>query len=445
VDFFSFEISDAAQKKMMTLFGVIGTMASTISSYAKTAKTSWPNVTFPSYEAVAADVRSVTGAKFVATTPLVTDATKLGWESYSVDNQGWIEEGLLQSGVANPDPQDIPVQIYELKDGQALSSENGPFAPTWQVSTPSEETGVVNFNLLSSTSFASAFNLAFENEEALLSGTFDASEIFSLSRSDNASPEAVLVQPMVDDVSSDSSQVVGAVTAVLAWDNFFTGLLHESVTGIVCVVTNTCLQSFTYALDGPNAFYLGPGDLHDTDYDDLAYVVELMPFIALDSDKEESYCEYTLHIYPTQDLHDTYKTKAPAIFTTVIVVIFLISAICFLTYDFLAQRQQLEAMQREAKSKAIVNSLFPAEVRDRLFKDGETEELPKGEIRKGNQFSMLNNEGPQKFRLKNYLTEEENPSGKNKGIVNQNTSDLHESKPIADLVRYEKSLDSFCR
>ena len=54
----------------------------------------------------------------------------------------------------------------------------------------------------------------------------------------------------------------------LPWGNFLTNVLPEGVTGVYSVLQNTCGRSFTYLLDGPDAKYLGEGDLHESQFND---------------------------------------------------------------------------------------------------------------------------------------------------------------------------------
>jgi hypothetical protein len=71
-------------------------------------------------------------------------------------------------------------------------------------------------------------------------------------------PHAVYIQPIFQSVLSTdidqedvrSNDVVGYLLAVLPWDRFLINLLPSGVTGITCVLRNTCGQSYTYNLEG---------------------------------------------------------------------------------------------------------------------------------------------------------------------------------------------------
>ena len=78
-------------------------------------------------------------------------------------------------------------------------------------------------------------------------------------------------------------------------------------------------------------------------------------------------CSYTLHLYPTKTLQDSYKTKEPIIFTVAVVLIFCFTSLVFVLYDVLVQRRQNKVMSSAVKTDAIVASLFPEQFRDQLY------------------------------------------------------------------------------
>jgi class 3 adenylate cyclase len=433
-------IEYAATQSSKNIFGVLETMALTISSHAKTTEEQWPLETFPHFEPVAGNFRNVSGTRLIAVTPYVEDADRDAWEAYATENQGWIEEGFAYIG-EDANPLDIPEKIWDFdRWGQQTPSKAGPFVPLWQTSSPPADAGVVNFNLLSNVLFQDTFFLAYDNNEALLSQVVgsDIHEMFGVAETEN--PESLLISPIFEESTGSAQVVVGAVVAILPWDSYFSGLLHEGANGMVCVLSNTCGQAFTYKLDGTAATYMGSGDLHDSDYDDLVHVVEVAPFTSLNPEKEDKYCEYTFYIYPTSKLEDEFRSAAPGLYMGAVFLIFFLAACLFLTYDHLVQKRQREIMDSAARSNAIVSSLFPAEIRDRLFKGDEEGGNKPGTDSKGDHKKVVDTQvvkalpgdAPQKYRLKNYLNEEEAEAPK-EAHPGHSDEEIHESKPIADL------------
>jgi hypothetical protein len=62
-----------------------------------------------------------------------------------------------------------------------------------------------------------------------------------------------------------------------------------------------------------------------------------------------------------------YKTNDPILFTICAVLIFAFTSAVFLMYDRLVEKRQKTVMTTAVHSSAIVSSLFPSTVRDRLF------------------------------------------------------------------------------
>lgn len=121
--------------------------------------------------------------------------------------------------------------------------------------------------------------------------------------------------------------------------------------------------------------FFGNGNCHNTNFNHLAThsfvnetYAEAKEFQSLTSDDmSQDGCRFSIHIYPTAAMEDTYTSRDPVNFTVVVVSIFLFAAIFFLIYDWLVERQQKKVFQTAKQSSAIVSSLFPSVVRNRLF------------------------------------------------------------------------------
>jgi hypothetical protein len=131
------------------------------------------------------------------------------------------------------------------------------------------------------------------------------------------------------------------------------------------------------------------------------------PGLSLNQDR----CKYLLRVYPSEELEAHYNTNMPIFITLAIAMIFVFTGIMFALYDCIVERRQRLVLDRALRTTAIVSSLFPEAVRDRLM--GETSEDGKKE-KKG--FISQNN------RLKSFL--------------NDGDENGEEAKPIADLFPY---------
>lgn len=73
------------------------------------------------------------------------------------------------------------------------------------------------------------------------------------------------------------------------------------------MVTDSCGNSMTFRLDGPETTFLGYDDLHEG-YDEYEQVIQL----ELYENVTEELCVHDLHIYPSVTFEKTYQTNSPA-------------------------------------------------------------------------------------------------------------------------------------
>ena len=142
--------------------------------------------------------------------------------------------------------------------------------------------------------------------------------------------------------------------------------------GVTVVLQNSCDGSYTYELHGKEALAIGRGDKHDTKYDsykkDGAITVKtLNDGTETGIHFNQEGCFYTFDVYPTKELYRSYVTKDPIIITFAVGMVFVFSIVLFLIYDRLVERRQGLILAKATQSTAIVSSLFPKNVRDRLL------------------------------------------------------------------------------
>jgi class 3 adenylate cyclase len=367
------------------------------------------------------DFRAVAHTRLIAICPLVKTNETIAWEDYSIANQGWIEESYKEAGIGAT-VQEIHPKIYEVNNaGIAVEAKEGPFMPLWQLSSPPEDITVVNFDLLSSPVFSKAYDVARGSQEALFTEIIDDTNILH-DGTEEDNPESIVLHPMFEETT-----FVASIVSIISWNSFVNDLFHQNMNGMIVVLKNSCGQTYTYNMDEEGANLIGEGDHHEAEFDQLAHAAEVAPFLEIDS--EADVCRYFLHIYPSEKLESELKSKTPVILASAVALLFLFAAVGFYAYDVLAVKKQREAAETAAQSNAIVNSLFPSEIRDRLFNEehGGQEENVDAEALDAFDPSVPS---AQRFRLKNYL-QEADPSGK----MDPN-EDITESKPIADLFPY---------
>jgi hypothetical protein len=151
------------------------------------------------------------------------------------------------------------------------------------------------------------------------------------------------------------------------------------------------------------AKYIGEGDFHDISYSNREILVPFKdPKYNLTANVSGE-CEYTFHVFPTKVFEASYKSNLPFAMTMIVAATFLLMAIAFFGYDWFVQRRNNKVVEVAARHGALVSSLFPKNVRDRLFADAaaevnnknkttEASKYPAGQLGKNGLKSFLANE-----------------------------------------------------
>lgn len=106
------------------------------------------------------------------------------------------------------------------------------------------------------------------------------------------------------------------------------------------------------------------------------------------------------------------KSNTPLIFALIVMLTFVVVAIAFVVYDILVQRRNQNIFNNAARSNAVISSLFPGTLRDRVLEQSS--------------YGIGTND---KTRMKSLLTDGE--FGK-KGLANIGGT-TSSTKPLADL------------
>ena len=341
---------------------------------------SWPLVTLPHFESWAGGLNlALTGADNITFGVLVSEEDRLAWDNYSATHaEQWIVESLREyqpvvlpdcmnyqnaTATALADAVSAPVTPYiwnytdqENKVAVHAASE---YAVTWQ-NTPvvPEE---INRNNLDLPSFDSLLHEMKQDLRVVLSGI--------VKDDDRNAHISYLLQPIFDNLDHSSRKIVGFFKVEISWEFFLQNLLPDGTNGVHVVVWNSCDQGVTYELNGPVATFLGAGDLHDPAYESMVVSETFDPLgiFSKQTGSESSGCSYELRVYPSRAYELQYESSQPAIYTTIGVLVFVFTTIVFLIYDCFVRRRQQKMVITAKRSNAIVNSLFPANVRDRLL------------------------------------------------------------------------------
>jgi hypothetical protein len=185
----------------------------------------------------------------------------------------------------------IADKIYRVEaDGSTSQESRAFYAPVWQMSPPPRDPSLVNMDLYSNPVFKRMINYIMESGgqpglsefvdvRPLYKGLFTEAEHWQLhdqfhgagagvGHSARDHPHTIIAAPVRRTIDPDA-EIVGIVAAVVPWDLYLSRLLPNGIDGVHVVLENTCGQVVTYEINGPEAAYLGEGDMHQSEYNYL--------------------------------------------------------------------------------------------------------------------------------------------------------------------------------
>lgn len=90
-----------------------------------------------------------------------------------------------------------------------------------------------------------------------------------------AIPHSFVAYPVHKIPGDYNSEMVAVVDGVFAWDFTLRNLLPVGVDGIIVEIKNNCNQSYTYEIEGPEAYFVGVGGMHDPKYNSMGTMRKL--------------------------------------------------------------------------------------------------------------------------------------------------------------------------
>ena len=404
-----------------------------ITSHAISSNATWPYVTNPNYDLRANSAREIGAMLSVNFHALVTENNREAWENYTMENIDWLwqaqsnsrhrllapsrrelneekdsttspdkkeEESSHQQVITDISKAGFSKEIHMLhpSQGAMVDTSDGPYMPIWQTMPPIPET--INYNALSYSSSSEAARLVLSSRgdavmsrienlqdvygpetAKLVSGYYSnllQDYLFDPAAEYEGDPIAIMYLPIFEQFNNESS-VVGMLSASMSFKFFFTNLLGAEPNGVMCIIENGCGDVLSYEINGEEAIFLGRNDMHDPSFD---YLEQTYDFSSVSESKVHSYrekyvrlndeyCPYKLRVYPVNTLQDEYMTSRPVVFAVTMALAILFMAIAAFSYDYFVQRRMKKVLKTAKESRAIVHSLFPANVRERLLKEEE--------------------------------------------------------------------------
>jgi hypothetical protein len=380
-------------------FALMQQMSASVTASALMTGSVFPNLTQPYFEISGGYVDGMGGIMSVAFAPIVKAEKQREWVEYSIANQGWIEESkrLIEIHPGHRDPlhgtiqdheherirmlQSDPVTpfIWGWEDGRQVPETGLPgqvLAPLWQV-TPAVASSV-NVNLLSDERVADLYTTMLAADQSLLSTHFEIGDLFDFlfdpdEKLNKLTPHAFLMEPVYS-AFEESPELVGFLLGVTAFENIMDNVVQEGANGIICVISDSCGSDMTFELNGPVSKFLGNEDSHDSRFDGFMQSAQLDAQLEAYETITEGMCVHELRVYPSPAFRASYETNHPAVYTSVVVLAFIVTAVLLIIYDRMITRRQEKTMNTAIRTGNLVASMFPENVRDRLLEDAQQDE-----------------------------------------------------------------------
>eukprot|EP00934_Nitzschia_sp_Nitz4_P004490 Nitzschia sp. Nitz4//scaffold552_size3282//1//2459//NITZ4_009273-RA/size3282-augustus-gene-0.3-mRNA-1//-1//CDS//3329554432//4480//frame0 len=371
------EIVIASTVNIETSFLAIDTFATSISSYVKDTGMKWPNVTIGDFTAKALKTIEAVGGGGLQLAVLVNQGNRLGFEEYASEEvYSQTQETFDFLGIPQNSSDlglEDTITYYNYGTGERLTEPyegedraSDLFLVNWQMSYVLPQ--YVMNNLLSSPTLGSVANQVIISKGPGI-GFFNSSDVQDMT--------AQILQPIFQDVfpesQADQRDVVGVLFLASDWRSFFQNILGEGTVGSRVVLESSCGFVETYQINGPEVELVGSGDIHDPQYEHLEVSTAFFNVGEPDESFPDQFCfdEITLHIYATEEMRETLRTSRPYVYASIVVGIFLCTSAMFFVYDFAVRNRQNKVMKRVIAQDKIVSNLFPATIRDRLYKVGD--------------------------------------------------------------------------
>jgi hypothetical protein len=409
----------------------------------------WPTVTIPQFDAQLTGILGTSpyGAYQVLLAPMVVGALKTTFEEYAVAEQ------LEECSTCTPIPEIIkPVYL----------DEDGTTVPIWQIA-PFTTEPIKLLNLLSDPIMSTAI----QHMEALKAGVLSDIVATTLTE-DKASvvddgPTVSLFYPVFQDFQQ--VKMSAALSIIYPWhhlleealpfalptsnsdrDSTYFSLLLESCTGKV--------EAFN--IIGRNVTYRGSvatiTDSFKEESETFAVPGGYTYGSSVPLQVNKDVCNYNVWLVPTETGREFLSTigsvsnteeesDKAVLYTALVASVFFLLLSCFLVYDWLMEKRQSVVSNIATKSSAIVENLFPAQVRDRMLqgvKHGQQRDDQEKPIENGiskNSLPAVPGGAPGPVSVKQFLS---NDDGMNNNISGQPIADLFPNTTVlfADIAGF---------
>eukprot|EP00980_Cylindrotheca_fusiformis_P018348 scaffold5995_cov113-Cylindrotheca_fusiformis.AAC.4 len=394
---YSSEILTVSRQKADQFFLALDAFSASISSQAISESalrnTTWPFYVIPDWAIKAkrlADLTGVSGPE-VAMAPIVQPEDRDKFNTFAAEAvPKWYRESVEMEGTDMTAEEFIQktvpfIHFHDTENNYQPTPVIGPneSLPLLQsyplVFYPQRYLMPIMFDTMTSSANSALVSIS----RALRKPTIGFTTIFGGGKGMAGSQ---IIQPIYDtaNTKAEDRKMVAFTGIQLHWLDYFKNILTDGEFGIIVVLESACEQVFTslqekkkghfssvvsYRIDAQNAEHLGDADFHNPKYDDMKVDSVFVDLGIDESQLPEGICVpiLTMHVYPSEDLEQSFRTSNAIVYTTIVAAIFIFTSLVFLLYDYFVRRRQTKVMERIMRQDKIVANVFPTAIRDRLY------------------------------------------------------------------------------
>jgi class 3 adenylate cyclase len=335
----------------------------------------WPNATMPDFDERSIGQLALSNSLALSFNPIITSETRAEFEAhaalngdllgvsqlqnnytiYRKDNELVVDDPGIQPNSAFPD---VMVPVYQIY----------PAEPNWRA---------IMFNLHSEENRMRALDDMLAYKVPTLTAL-----LHLVQHPEGMNPSGILFYPVFSDFKSD--EVIGSISIVFTWESILRRVLPDYIEGFLAVLESSVStdqdpinglpnQLWTYEISGGEDITYQKGDTHDHNFQ--RYEHEINASVALEGIPElenvDNLITFKVRMYPSQKMMNNYLSKRPVTYTLVMFFIFVFVSFVFFIYDCLHARYQKRIIVFAKKSGEIVDTMFPINVKDRIFNEAE--------------------------------------------------------------------------
>jgi hypothetical protein len=402
-------LKEVRSSRMRSAFGMSAAISSFVLESSQSSNVAedpleWPFVTIPYFEHRSVAILATTDVVEVNMAPLLPSSLQTQFETYAIDVQ--------QSACDNDDNECNIVRTIHNVDGSFAGDydSNGDDAiealsPIWQyASFDMNEPVDVLVNQLSDPIQAHALTVMRSKNAAVWSDFHFINELDDAPESTEiaddivlSAPYMYLFYPIFDDFVQ--TNLVGSLRLRMDFTTLLKSAIPFAISDGMTLVIQSCSEdAMAYQLGADkDMVFIGSVDSDAVNTMKKSAQTSLLEFptaftygefavgINTTVADETQPCPFQLIILPSSVAADITKIQISAVpndgsssssnraigLTSLVAAIFFILTVVFLVYDWLVERRQFVVVNIATKSTAIVENLFPAQVRDRMLQNIE--------------------------------------------------------------------------